>query len=233
MYDGWIKNICRAGIKALNKRKYDRYINDIRARGKNLPDFTLLTSDCMGGLIYHTLGRQFLSPTINLSIKDSDFLKLISDLPYYFSQEFLFKEWTNYPVGSIGEESRKVEVRFEHYKTEEDAVAKWNDRKMRLTNDIYVIMADLDLSNEELESFKQLNKRLNVKRKIMFTWNKNRADGKEIFFVNSYGRQRVKSYSKLRKDGFRDYEIFFDYIKWMKMEDDFMLDRGNLVDSTL
>lgn len=44
MHDGWIKNIYRGGVKILNKGKYGRYISDIRTRGENLPDFTLLTS---------------------------------------------------------------------------------------------------------------------------------------------------------------------------------------------
>lgn len=58
----------------------------------------------------------------------------------------------------------------------------------------------------------------------MFTWNKDRADGSEIVAIKPYGRPRIKNYSKLRSDGFRDYEIFFDYVSWIQMKDDFMLE---------
>ncbi len=85
-------------------------------------------------------------------------------------------------------------------------------------------MADDDLSDGEIVLFKSLEKYLNEKRKIMFTWNEERADGKEIIHIKKYGRQRIKNYSKLRKDGFRDYERFFDYIAWMEMEDEFMIE---------
>ena len=68
MQDGALKNFLRGGVKLLNKGKYDRYVKEIRERSSSLPDFTMLTSDCMAGLIYHTMGRQFLSPTINMSI---------------------------------------------------------------------------------------------------------------------------------------------------------------------
>lgn len=189
------------GVKLIHKRSYAQYTLKMRERGKGLPDFTLLTSDCMGGLIYHTLGRRFLSPTINMSINDSDFLKLLTDLKYYFSRTFLFLPYGAYPIGLLGEGARQIEVRFEHYREAQEAAEKWNDRKKRIAKEIYIIMADDDLSDGEIVLFKSLEKYLNVKRKIMFTWNEERADGKEIIHIKKYGRQRIKNYSKLRKDG--------------------------------
>ena len=57
--DGKLKDFLRGGVKLLNKGKYDRYVKTIRERSEALPPFSLLTSDCMAGLIYHTMGRQF------------------------------------------------------------------------------------------------------------------------------------------------------------------------------
>lgn len=224
MKDGLIKNALRGIVKLINKNKYDKYVKDIQERSEKLPEFSLFTSDCMGGLIYHTCNRKFLSPTINMSIEDSFFLKLLSDLPYYFSQEIRFKEWENYPIGAIGEGEKEIIIKFEHYKSEKDVIEKWNNRKKRITNNIFVVMADKNLSDDEIVAFEKLSNHLDIKRKIMFTWNKERADNKEIFYIKDYGRKRIKNYSKLRKDGFRDYEIFFDYVKWLNMEEDFMLD---------
>lgn len=229
LQDGKIKNTLRMGIKLLHKYPYERYVKEMRRRGGDLPAFTLLTSDCMGGLIYHTLGREFLSPTINLSIKDPDFIKLVSDLPYYFEQEFRFIASSTYPIGCLGEGGKSIEVRFEHYKTPQEAVEKWNARKQRITENVYVIMADKGLSDEDIQRFRELDKHLRIKRKIMFTWIPEHADGKEIFCIKRYGRERIKNYSKLRKDGFRDYEKFFDYIAWIKMEDHFMIEEETAV----
>ena len=141
-----------------------------------------------------------MSPTINMSINDSDFLKLLTDLKYYFSRTFLFLPYGAYPIGLLGEGARQIEVRFEHYREAQEAAEKWNDRKKRIAKEIYIIMADDDLSDGEIVLFK------------------------EIIHIKKYGRQRIKNYSKLRKDGFRDYERFFDYIAWMEMEDEFMIE---------
>ncbi len=222
--DGVFKNLLRGGVKLLNKGKYNKYVSAIRERSKDIPDFSLLTSDCMAGLIYHTMGRQFLSPTINLSIRDADFLKLLTDMPYYFAQPIHFDEYENYPIGIIGEDDRAIRIMFEHYKTEQEAVQKWKERSQRLLDSLYIVVADQNLSDWEIDTFKSLESYLPVRRKVMFTWNKDRADGKEIFYVKTYGRERIKNWSKLRKDGFRDYEVFFDYVKWLNMDDDFMLE---------
>ena len=112
MQDGALKNFLRGGVKLLNKGKYDRYVKTIRERSSSLPDFTMLTSDCMAGLIYHTMGRQFLSPTINMSIKDADFLKFLTDMPYYLKQEIRFYESTTYPKGTIGEGDKTIKIFF-------------------------------------------------------------------------------------------------------------------------
>jgi len=222
--DGIVKNILRRGVKILNKGKYDKYVRCIRERSETLPFFSLLTSDCMAGLIYHTMRRQFLSPTINMSIRDSDFLKLLSDFDYYFGHKIEFIESPNYPIGYIGDGDNRIKISFEHYKSEEEASEKWYARKMRMTDNIFVVVADQNLTDRQIEQFRRLEEYLPIKRKVMFTWNQVRADGKEIFCVKPYGRDRIKNWSKIRTDGFRDYEVFFDYVAWMKMEDHFILD---------
>ena len=226
LHDGKLKNFLRGSVKLLNKRKYNRYVKRIKERSADLEEFTLLTSDCMAGLIYHTMGRKFLSPTINMSIKDPDFLKFLKNMKYYFENEIRFIESDSYPKGLIGDGDREIKINFEHYKTNDEAMNKWNDRKNRMTENVFVVVADQNLSDDEMDTFRNLEEYINVKRKIMFTWDPERADGKEIFCVKPYGRKRIKNWSKIRKDGFRDYEIFFDYVAWLNMEDNFMLEQG-------
>ena len=222
IHDGKLKDLLRGGVKLLNKRKYDRYVRTIRERSRDIPDFTLLTSDCMAGLIYHTMGRQFLSPTINMSIRDPDFLKLLSDMDYYFQHEIEFVESPHYPIGYIGEGDKRIKINFEHYKTNDEAREKWYARGKRMTDNVFVVVADQKLTDEQMEQFRHLEDHLPIRRKVMFTWDPARADGKEIFCVKSYGRDRIKNWSKIRKDGFRDYDIFFDYVSWLEMKDQFM-----------
>ena len=49
------------------KRIRERYNSD------NMP--SIICSNCIGGEIYHDLGMKFYSPTINLWMSESDFLK--------------------------------------------------------------------------------------------------------------------------------------------------------------
>ncbi len=48
--------------------------------------YTILTPNCMAGLIYSRLGEPFYSPTINTSMQNEDFIKFLSDLDYYATQ---------------------------------------------------------------------------------------------------------------------------------------------------
>ena len=223
IHDGKFKDFLRGGVKLVNKHKYNKYVEKIRARSSSLPEFTLLTSDCMAGLIYHTMGRQFLSPTINMSINDSDFLKLLTDFDYYFSHDIEFIESPHYPIGYIGNDDKRIKINFEHYKTKEEASEKWYSRKKRIVDNMFVVLADQNLTDEQFLVFQNLEDYLPVKRKVMFTWNKERANNKDIFFVKTYGRDEIKNWSKIRIDGYRDYELFFDYVAWLNMEDKFML----------
>jgi len=221
MSESKLKNFLRWWVKALNSGKYARYFEEVKKRGEFLPEvLTIFSSDCMAGLIYHSLGRKFYTPTINMSIRDADFLKLMEDYDYYKDRGLCFKSGKNYPVGFIGEGERSVIINFEHFTTNEEAASKWNERKYRSQEigERFIIMADQNLTDREVERFKSLT----AKRKIMFTWSPERADGREIFAVKTYGRERIKNYCKLRVYGFRDYERFFDYVAWLNMEDHFV-----------
>ena len=85
--------------------KYYRIISRfiLRRRLKN-KDFTILTDTCIGGVIYHELGLQFLSPTINLWMHDKDFYKFVNNLGYYLALPLKFVEGIeNYPTAYLGD----------------------------------------------------------------------------------------------------------------------------------
>lgn len=128
-------------------------------------DFTIISQNCVGGVLYHDLGLQFLSPTINLAFDGEDFMKFISNLDYYLSVEL--KEYATdiveYPVGILDD----VEVRFVHYKSFAEAKQKWDERKKRINRQkILVIATDRDgmFKKELLEKFDAL-----PYSKIMYT----------------------------------------------------------------
>lgn len=127
-------------------------------------DFTIISSNCVGGIIYHDLGLPFLTPTVNLSFDMNDFVKFVSNLKYYIDKD-LIKLDTNkeYPIGVIED----IKINFIHYKTFEEAKTKWDERKQRINYDnLFIIGTDKDnCTYETLKAFENLP----YENKIIFT----------------------------------------------------------------
>lgn len=95
---------------------------------------TLICSNCTGGVLYHWLGLKFQSPFINLYMDNDDFLTAMENFDEFINGDII--EDTNsgksYPVG-IGYGGCKIH--FMHYKSFEDGIKKWNERKARINKD--------------------------------------------------------------------------------------------------
>ena len=106
-------------------------------------DFTLITRDCIGGVLYHQLNLRFLSPTINLFFTPEDFNLFCLHLKDYIDAELEESKEKDilYPVGLLSPKNHSpIKVRFMHYDTFEIAKKKWEERKTRINWDnIYVI----------------------------------------------------------------------------------------------
>lgn len=57
---------------------------------------TFLCPNCIGGLLFHDLGLQFRSPTVNLMMYQIDFLKFVLHMDNYLGQELQFFEHPEY-----------------------------------------------------------------------------------------------------------------------------------------
>ena len=145
-------------------RKIYRYF--LRRRLKN-DNFTILAPTCIAGIIYHELGKQFLSPTINLWMYDKDFLKFVHNIKQYLGQELKFvKGIDDTPTAYLDD----ILIHFNHYHTEEEARKKWEDRAKRINYDnLYIIMADQPdggvITHEDILSLKDVP----CKGKIVFS----------------------------------------------------------------
>lgn len=110
-----------------------------RMRLKN-DNFTIITNTCIAGVMYHKLGKQFLSPTINLWMEDEDFFKFVHNIEYYLAQPLVF---IPRQFGSPAAKIDDVILYFNHYKTEDEAEVKWNERKRRVNMDnLFIICSD-------------------------------------------------------------------------------------------
>jgi uncharacterized protein (DUF1919 family) len=107
----------------------------------NAEDITFISQNCIGGVLYHDLGLQFRSPTINAFIPEPGFVKLVLNLRHYMDKELVMRWGEEYPIGTLDD----VEIHFMHYDTCKEAKAVWDKRKARINWDkIFVIGTDRD-----------------------------------------------------------------------------------------
>lgn len=132
-------------------------------RGRLTNDnFSIICSNCIGGTIYHRLGKKFLSPTINLFIPERQFPDFCLHLKYYLAQEpEIVESDLPYPLGMLrgdGKELPDIEIHFNHDHDPKEACRKWNDRKQRIHWDnLYLICYNLDgITVDQLRQMEQI-----------------------------------------------------------------------------
>lgn len=105
---------------------------------------TIISDDCWGGEVYHTLALPFSSPTININWKTEEYVKFILDLPYYLRQSLQCGRESDfeagiYPLGLLGEGDKQVSMELIHNSSFEEAKQQWERRKKRVNfNNIFV-----------------------------------------------------------------------------------------------
>jgi len=131
-------------------------------------DFSIISMNCNGGILYHDLGLEFTSPTVNLFLRAEDFAKLCENLRYYMSIDEMVEchdpeviGGRTYPIAYLGD----LTLFLVHYKSVGEAQTKWNARKKRLHWDnILILNTDREGMTVELKDrFERL-----PYRKVMF-----------------------------------------------------------------
>lgn len=132
-------------------------------------DFTIISNNCWGGMVYESYGLKKMSPTVGMFIMPADFVCLCSDLLGYLAQPLEFIEpeeskwintlhtndnWGTYLVGRVGD----VELHMLHYHDEKTARHKWESRVDRVNYDriIYKLNDQNGATEDDLLSFDAL-----------------------------------------------------------------------------
>lgn len=104
-------------------------------------EISIISQNCIGGVLYHDMGLPFLSPTVNLYFSAPDFVRFVLDLDRYLKLDLTMTWDETYPVGYLED----VKIHFMHYHTCTEAVEAWNRRKTRLNrNKILVLCTDME-----------------------------------------------------------------------------------------
>ena len=137
LYD-WI-----VSIPGFTKKKYDKL------RKSRL---SIVSMNCFGGVVSHTLGLPFLSPFINMFFSEKDFLKILKNFASYMHSDFNFVRMDyeqnlkrNYPVFAYDD---GVVLNMNHYTNVDDAKKKWHERCERIN--YYNILVVMYTEDEEI-----------------------------------------------------------------------------------
>lgn len=146
-------------------------------------DFSIFSTNCIGGVIYHSLGLQFLSPTINLWIAPSDYIEMLKEPKKYFmngEMEEVKITGIDYPVGEI----KGKRIYGQHYSSFNELKDKWDKRRKRINWDnIYVFMIERDgCTYKDLVDFDNLP----YKHKVVFTTKSYPKIKSSLVLPNSY-----------------------------------------------
>lgn len=178
-------------------------------------NLSIISSNCWGGICYHRLGLEFLSPTINMSFTTSDFIKFVKKLDYYLSlpveiektqDNSTFKK--NYPIGLIGD----VHLYFDHYTDFDCAKTCWETRKKRVNKNNILVVAHTD-SEDLAKEFDSLLYR----NKIIFTSFKNNL--KSAIYIKANDGEKYGVCINKTASGSNN---ILDIIAFMNHENDFM-----------
>lgn len=203
------KNISRFNPFAIRRRNAMR-----RSLVNKTPSF--LCPNCIGGILFHDLGLQFRSPTVNLMMAQREFARFVLDLDHYLELEPVFFQKDGYtcPCARLGD----ITIHFTHYATEAEALEKWNQRKARIDRDnLFVFLTERDgLTREEILRLGDLN----CRGLVVFTA-KPYPDIPYTVYLPQYGADGEVG-NILKKNHFdesREYECCFDFVKWFNEAD--------------
>lgn len=211
--------------KAWNKlrREHRRLVVwNYRRRLKN-HDFTLISQNCVGGVMYNVLGLPFQSPTINLFIEDENFVKLVENLPHYMSQpaQPYLERYVDPVKPAIAYPKIKVddiEICCMHFKDCREAVEAWERRRKRVNlNNVFVIACSWNLHGNP--EWIQRVCAVRYPKVIFSTIDLHRSDcvylSPHVFHLDERGVARPDLTSSIPHTLRPYYEKLFDFVGWL------------------
>lgn len=207
------RNLCNYLKKGMGQcRMWERqkYLKRRKAGLKNY-DFTIISSNCNGAFVYHDLAMPYLTPTVNLTIGMNDFVKMVRNLRWYMRQEIVeLEENYEYPAGLLDD----IRINFLHYKSFEEGIRKWEERKRRINwNNLFIFgTARGDCTYDTIRNFDQLP----YENKVIFT-NRQYPEFQSAYYIRGFDKQKeigiLVEYKKQLL--VRRYLDDFDYVDFL------------------
>jgi uncharacterized protein (DUF1919 family) len=182
-------------------------------------DFTIVSSNCLGGKIYQLLEIPYNTPFVGLYFFAPCYIQLLQDFSGSLKKEIRFSRKSKYliananrilnekfyPIGLLDD----IEIHFQHYMTEGQCVEKWTERTKKMNWDnLFFLFTDRDLCTEELiKTFDNLP----FTKKVCFTA-KDYTHYKSCVHIKEY---QEKSYVGDLYNNFSVLGKYFDFASWL------------------
>lgn len=197
-------------------RKYEwlAYRKCKRTRLK-ITDFSILATNCIGGVMYHDLGLEFLTPTVNLTISLPDLVKMAGDLKWYMEQPLAeLDRGSPFPTARLGAGDRAVQINFLHYDTFQAAKESWEERKRKINYSCIVLMGT-DQDGCDYESLRRFDQ-LAHPNKLLFTHIPHPELSSACYIPGFEDRPEIGTLTNLKPQFFkRRYLDDFDYVNFL------------------
>ena len=208
-------------VNGINNRlsfwRRQKFINKNRNRLKN-KDFSIVASNCNGGVLCSDLGIRFNSPFVNLFMTASDFIKLLEDFQGYMAEELRFVREEDRFYGNVTYPTaylRDVKIYFMHYETEKEAKEAWDRRKNRMSMDnLFIMFSDRSgCTQADLERFDKLP----YKHKIVFTHVPHPEIQSAVYIKGYENETKVPVLSDFTNEKHPVKRIYdqFDFVSWL------------------
>lgn len=148
------------------KSKIANFLDSILLKRKV---FCIISENCWGNQLYIVLKREYNTPFIGLYLENDDFLRMVNNFDEFINTELNlshFIDANDFPIAII----YGCTINFLHYKNNEEAVEKWNRRRLRLLGFISKYGYDkliFKSSSNNIQFVKDFDS-ISFKRKICF-----------------------------------------------------------------
>lgn len=166
------------GIRLLIKKLLIQILKYRRNKIIKNKNFTIISNNCWGGMVYESLDLPKQSPTVGLFFMADEYIKFLCRFPDILKSDIRFidpneskyreflkndKRFGSYPIGLIDD----VEIAFLHYHSREEVIEKWKRRVQRVNfNKILFKMNDQNMcTDEHVKNFLSLD----LPNKVFFT----------------------------------------------------------------
>lgn len=183
---------------------------------------TIISNNCIAGVIYHDLNLQFMSPTINLWISEDDYFYFVEHFEEYINcipvQSELIRD---YPVAKICWNGRDIHLHCVHYSSFEEARDKWIERAKRVNLDNVFVFFEFPYQvSSDSEVVKQFLS-IKYKNKIMLTKCRGSdIEDRSIYHLKSFDYHMYpgKTVHYCNYINHKRYLDLFDYVSFLNEE---------------